>query len=82
MAQHPFVVALRQELIQDGTLIEKARRVCMSSLMTPSFQVQAAAAAVVHGGGANGLTAWKDAAGKTLKELEEAKSLSLAKHWR
>jgi hypothetical protein len=35
------------------------------------FDSPSAAAAVVHGGGANGLTAWKDANGKSLKELEE-----------
>ena len=34
------------------------------------FASPSAAAAVVHGGHANGLTAWKDANGKTLKELE------------
>jgi hypothetical protein len=36
------------------------------------FSSPSAAAAVIHGGGANGLTAWRDAAGKTLKVLEEA----------
>ncbi|PYU95348.1 MAG: hypothetical protein DMG08_05250 [Acidobacteria bacterium] len=30
-----------------------------------------AAAAVIHGGGANGLTEWKAADGTTLKELDE-----------
>ena len=35
------------------------------------FDSPSAAAAVIHGGGANGLTAWKDANGKSLKELEE-----------
>ena len=28
-------------------------------------------AEVIHGGGANGLTAWRDTNGKTLKEIEE-----------
>jgi hypothetical protein len=36
------------------------------------FTSPSAAAAVVHGGGANGLTAWKDEGGKALKELEES----------
>jgi hypothetical protein len=31
-----------------------------------------AAAAVIHGGSANGLTAWRDTSGKSLKELEDA----------
>ena len=35
------------------------------------FASPSAAAAVIHGGGANGLTAWKDASGKSLKEIEE-----------
>jgi hypothetical protein len=34
------------------------------------FSSPSAAAAVIHGGHANGLTAWKNKEGKTLKELE------------
>jgi type VI protein secretion system component Hcp len=34
------------------------------------FSSPSAAAAVIHGGHANGLTAWKNKQGKTLKELE------------
>ncbi len=34
------------------------------------FSSPSAAAAVVHGGSANGLLAWKGKDGKTLKELE------------
>jgi len=34
------------------------------------FSSPSAAAAVVHGGHANGLTAWKNKEGKTLKEIE------------
>ncbi len=33
------------------------------------FSSPSAAAAVIHGGHTNGLTAWKDAQGKTLKGL-------------
>jgi hypothetical protein len=36
------------------------------------FSSPSAAAAVVHGGSANGLTAWKDKNGKSLKDLEDA----------
>jgi hypothetical protein len=68
--QHPFVVVLRQKLIQDGTLIEKDGVYVFTQ--NAEFSSPSAAAAVVQGGGANGLTAWRDAAGKTLKELEEA----------
>jgi hypothetical protein len=34
------------------------------------FSSPSAAAAVIHGGSANGLLAWKTQDGKTLKELE------------
>ena len=34
------------------------------------FSSPSAAAAVVHGGHANGLTVWKNKDGKTLKEIE------------
>jgi len=36
------------------------------------FSSPSAAATVVHGGSANGLLAWKNKGGKTLKELEGA----------
>ena len=68
-AQHPFVVALRHKLLQDGTLIEKDGLLVFTS--DAEFSSPSAAAAVIHGGGANGLTAWRDANGKTLKEIEE-----------
>ena len=68
--QHPFVVTLRGKLIQDGVLIEKDGSFMFTQ--DAEFSSPSAAAAVIHGGGANGLTAWKDSAGKTLKELEEA----------
>jgi hypothetical protein len=67
--QHPFVVALRKKLVQDGTLVEKDGFFVFAK--DTEFDSPSAAAAVIHGGGANGLTAWKDANGKTLKELEE-----------
>jgi hypothetical protein len=68
--QHPFVVALREKLVQDGTLIEKDGMYAFTK--DTEFTSPSAAAAVVHGGGANGLTAWKDEGGKALKELEES----------
>ena len=66
--QHPFVVALRKKLIQDGTLLEQNGFLAFTK--DTEFASPSAAAAVIHGGGANGLTAWKDASGKTLKEIE------------
>ena len=35
------------------------------------FSSPSAAAAVIHGGSANGLTAWKTESGKSLKQLDE-----------
>ncbi len=68
-AQHPYVVALRKKLVQDGTLAEKEGFFVFTK--DTEFDSPSAAAAVIHGGGANGLTAWKDARGKSLKELEK-----------
>ncbi|MFN3543622.1 MAG: GIY-YIG nuclease family protein [Thiobacillus sp.] len=67
--QHPYVVALRKKLVQDGSLVEKDGFFVFTK--DTEFDSPSAAAAVIHGGGANGLTAWKDANGKSLKELEE-----------
>lgn len=66
--QHPFVVTLRQKLVSDGTLIENSGSYQFTK--DTEFTSPSSAAAVVHGGGANGLTAWKNLQGKTLKEME------------
>jgi len=64
----PAVLAQRNKLIEDGTLVEKdGKRVFIKDT---EFTSPSAAAAVIHGGSANGLTAWKDKNGKLLKEIE------------
>ena len=65
--QHPFVVTLRKDLVAKGILVEDSG----SYLFTKDteFTSPSSAAAVVHGGGANGLTAWKTEAGVSLKKL-------------
>ena len=68
-SQHPYVVALRKKLVQGGALVENDGFLEFSKDV--EFDSPSAAAAVVHGGGANGLTAWKDAEGRTLKEIKE-----------
>jgi len=68
-AQHPYVLSLRKKLVQDGTLVEQNGVLVFTK--DTEFASPSAAAAVIHGGGANGLTAWKDAGGKLLKEIEE-----------
>jgi hypothetical protein len=67
--QYPNTVALRQRLIQDKTLIERDGLYAFTKDV--EFSSPSAAAAVIHGGSANGLTAWKDDRGRTLKEIEE-----------
>lgn len=64
----PWTRNLRQKLKDDGVLAEERDRLVF--VKDTEFASPSAAAAVVHGGHANGLTAWKDAKGRTLKELE------------
>jgi len=69
-SQYPNTIALRLRLIQDTTLVEKDGVYMFNKDV--EFTSPSAAAAVIHGGSANGLTAWKDRSGKSLKELEDA----------
>jgi hypothetical protein len=66
---YPYVVAQRKQLIADGTLIE--REGFLAFTKDSEFTSPSAAAVVVHGGSANGLTAWKAEDGRTLKQLDE-----------
>jgi len=66
--QHPFVVALRKKLVQDGAIIRDGGFFIFTK--DTEFDSPSAAAAVIHGGGANGPVVWKDENGKSLKELE------------
>ena len=67
--QYPNTIALRHRLIQDKTLVEQDGAYVFTKDV--EFTSPSAAAAVIHGGSANGLTAWKDRNGKSLKEIEE-----------
>jgi hypothetical protein len=67
--RHPFVVTLRKKLLAEGILVEKDGFLVFSK--DAEFSSPSAAAAVVHGCGANGLTEWKTKDGTTLKELDE-----------
>jgi hypothetical protein len=64
----PFVLATRDALLKEGTLVPKGDRLVFTRDV--EFSSPSAAAAIVHGGSANGLIAWKDKAGRTLKEIE------------
>lgn len=66
---HPFVPALRSQLLADGTLVQKDGLYTFTK--DALFTSPSAAASAIHGGGANGLKEWKTKEGKTLKELDE-----------
>ena len=67
--KYPYVLAQRKQLIADGTLIEKDG--LLSFAKDSEFTSPSAAAVVIHGGSANGLTAWKTNDGRSLKQLDE-----------
>lgn len=56
-ARHPYVTTLRQRLLAEGTLAPHGEHLIFTR--DTEFTSPSAAASVVHGGGANGLTAWK-----------------------
>lgn len=66
---YPYVLTRRKELIADGTLVEKEGFFVFNK--DSEFSSPSGAAAVIHGGSANGLTAWKNEDGKSLKQLDE-----------
>lgn len=64
----PWAMNMRQRLKEEGALKEDAGFLLFSTNV--EFSSPSAAAAVIHGGQANGLVAWRDKNGKTLKEIE------------
>ena len=67
--KYQYAANLRTILKADGVVEEKKDRLVF--LADHEFSSPSAAAAVVHGGQANGLTAWKDGKGLSLKQKEE-----------
>jgi len=65
---YPWVVNAREQLVKDGVLVAGSGHLVFTK--NHEFSSPSAAAAVIHGGTANGRTAWKDADGKTLKHLD------------
>jgi len=61
---------MRQRLKEEGVLSAEAGYFLFTR--DEEFSSPSAAAAVIHGGHANGLIAWKNKNGKTLKEIESA----------
>ncbi len=66
--RHRWVLALREQLLADGSL-RKTKGAWLFA-RDVEFSSPSAAAGVVHGGGANGLISWKDSSGRTLRDLE------------
>jgi hypothetical protein len=66
--KYPWPTNLRQKLKDDGILSVKDDHLLFTK--DAEFSSPSAAAAVIHGGHANGLTSWKNKEGKTLKEIE------------
>ncbi len=67
--KYQYAANLRASLQSDKIVEERADRLIF--LTDYEFSSPSAAAAVIHGGQANGLTAWKDSKGVSLKEREE-----------
>jgi hypothetical protein len=67
-AKYPWPTKMRQELKESGVLVEQKDHLLFTN--EAEFSSPSAAAAVVHGGHANGLIVWKNSKGKTLKEIE------------
>ena len=66
--KYPWPLNMRHKLKDEGALTVKSDHLLFTQDV--EFSSPSAAAAVIHGGHANGLTSWKNKDGKTLKELE------------
>lgn len=66
--KYPWALNMRQKLKAEGALVLETE--FLHFARDVEFSSPSAAAAVIHGGHANGLTAWKDSQGLTLKQLE------------
>ena len=73
-AKYPWSLIMREKLKQDGSLVDGGN--CLLFVKDVEFSSPSAAAAVIHGGQANGLTAWKNSSNQSLKELEAIEALS------
>jgi hypothetical protein len=66
---YPYVMVQRRQLIAEGGLQPKDGFLVFTR--DTEFTSPSGAAAVIHGGSANGLTAWKTEGGTSLKQLDE-----------
>ncbi|HHB75845.1 MAG TPA: GIY-YIG nuclease family protein [Desulfobulbus sp.] len=67
--KYQYAAKLRKTLVSENIVEKKDDRLIFVS--DYEFSSPSAAAAVIHGGQANGLTAWKDSRGISLKQKEE-----------
>lgn len=67
--KYQYAANLRETLRSDSIVEEKQNRLVF--LADHEFSSPSAAAAVIHGGQANGLMAWRDSKGISLKQKEE-----------
>jgi Domain of unknown function (DUF4357) len=67
--RYPYLLTLRNQLIANGTLVEKNS--FYEFTKDAEFSSPSAAAAVIEGGSANGLIEWRTEDGRVLKELDE-----------
>jgi hypothetical protein len=68
----PYVVATRQTMLNNGSLVSDEG--FLRFTQDVEFTSPSAAAAIIHGGSANGLEAWRDEAGRALKYIETENS--------
>lgn len=73
-AKYPWSQTLREKLKEQGSVIAKDNHLLFTKDV--EFSSPSAAAAVIHGGQANGLTAWRNSSNQSLKELEAIEALS------
>jgi len=66
---YPSVLTQRKQLVAQGVLVPSNGFLTFAKDV--EFASPSAAAVVIHGGSANGLTSWKTADGKTLKQIDE-----------
>jgi hypothetical protein len=64
----PSVMVQRNRLIEEGGLVQNVDKYVF--VKDTEFSCPSSAAAVIHGGSANGLTAWVNANGKSRKDLQ------------
>jgi hypothetical protein len=67
--KYKAVLARREQLLSNGTLVRQGGFYVFTKDV--EFTSPSAAAAVIHGGSANGLVEWRSSDGRSLKELDE-----------